>query len=187
MTQQPVVSIVTPSYNQAEFLEETMLSVLNQGYPNIEYIVIDGGSSDGSVDIIRRYTDRLAYWVSEPDRGQAHALQKGFTHASGEIIAFLNSDDAYLPGAVDTAVGALLADPELAMVHGDSICVDGDGRQIGWQQVELEREAPTVAVDFVNSLDVLLGYSEFLVYLLEQQILAHSLDLADPLIIGWYL
>jgi GT2 family glycosyltransferase len=137
MTQRPVVSIVTPSYNQAEYLEETMLSVLNQNYPNIEYIVIDGGSGDGSPDIIHRYADRLAYWVSEPDRGQAHALQKGFSRASGEIMAFLNSDDVYLPGAVDTAVGALQVDPGLAMIHGDSIFVDGDGQEIG-RKVGLE-------------------------------------------------
>jgi glycosyltransferase involved in cell wall biosynthesis len=131
MSELPKVSIVTPSYNQAEFLEETMLSVLSQDYPNIEYLVIDGGSNDGSVEIIRRYTDRLAYWVSEPDRGQAHALQKGFAGASGEIIAFLNSDDVYLPGAVDTAVEALQADPGLAVVHGDSIYVDAAGEEIG--------------------------------------------------------
>lgn len=131
MTQPPLVSIVTPSYNQAEFLEETMLSVLSQDYANIEYLVIDGGSSDGSADIIRKCADRLAYWVSEPDRGQAHALQKGFARTSGEIIAFLNSDDAYRPGAVGTAVEALQADPGLALVHGDSIYVDAAGREIG--------------------------------------------------------
>jgi glycosyltransferase involved in cell wall biosynthesis len=131
MTQLPLVSIVTPSYNQARFLEETMLSVLSQDYPNIEYLVIDGGSSDGSAEIIRRYADRLAFWVSEPDRGQAHALQKGFARALGEIIAFLNSDDVYLPGAVATAVEILQDDPELMMVHGDSIYVDAAGQEIG--------------------------------------------------------
>lgn len=131
MTQPPLVSIVTPSYNQAQFLEETMLSVLNQEYPKIEYIVIDGDSSDGSADIIRKYSDRLACWVSEPDKGQANAIQKGFARASGEILAFLNSDDAYLPGTVNTAVEALQADLELAMIHGDSIFVDAAGEQIG--------------------------------------------------------
>ncbi len=131
MTQPPLVSIVTPSYNQAQFLRETMHSVLSQDYPNIEYIVIDGGSSDGSPDIILEYTDRLAYWVSEPDQGQADALQRGFARASGEIIAFLNSDDVYLPGAVGTAVEALEADPGLALIHGDSIYVDASGQEIG--------------------------------------------------------
>src|SRR5437899_12310613 len=93
----PKISIVTPSYNQAEYLEETILSVLNQEYPNIEYIVIDGGSSDGSVEIIRKYEKHLFYWITESDRGQSDALVKGFNRATGEIFSWLCSDDLYKP------------------------------------------------------------------------------------------
>jgi glycosyltransferase involved in cell wall biosynthesis len=96
----PRISIVTPSYNQGQFIEETIRSVLLQGYPDLEYIIIDGGSTDQTVEIIKKYAPWLTYWVSEKDRGQPHAINKGFDKATGEIGAYLNSDDFYLPGAL---------------------------------------------------------------------------------------
>ncbi len=128
MESKPLVSIVTPSYNQAAFLEQTLRSVLDQDYPNLEYIVVDGGSTDGSPAIIERYADRLAWWVSERDRGQADGINKGFARANGEIIAWVNSDDLYLPGAISAAVAALQADPRAGMVFGDVRSIDSDGK-----------------------------------------------------------
>jgi glycosyltransferase involved in cell wall biosynthesis len=127
----PLVSIVTPSYNQARFLEETIQSVLMQDYPRIEYLIVDGGSTDGSVEIIRKYAHRLAWWVSEPDGGQTDAINKGFAHAHGEILAWLNSDDTYQPGAVSAAVQALLTHPQAGMVYSDCNYINEEGKVIG--------------------------------------------------------
>jgi glycosyltransferase involved in cell wall biosynthesis len=114
---QPLISIVTPSFNHAAFIEKTILSVLDQDYPQIEYIVMDGGSTDGTLDILEKYGDRLT-WVSEPDKGQSDAINKGFRMASGEILTWLNCDDVYLPGAVRTAVQFLAEHPNVAMAYG---------------------------------------------------------------------
>ncbi len=101
------LTVITPSFNQGNFIERTIRSVLDQGYPNLEYVIVDGGSTDDTVDIIRRYEDRLAWWVSEPDQGQSAAINKGLQGTSGEIVAYLNSDDYFLPGALETAVAHL--------------------------------------------------------------------------------
>lgn len=127
----PRVSIVTPSYNQAAFLVDTIHSVLDQDYPNLEYIIIDGGSTDGSVEIIRRFESRLAYWVSEKDAGQQDAINKGWRHATGEIVAFLNSDDVYEPGAIRAAAEYLAAHPETGMVYGHCYQLTEDGQRVG--------------------------------------------------------
>jgi len=124
----PTVSIVTPSYNQGPFIEETIRSVLLQEYPNLEYIIIDGGSTDGSVDIIRKYADRLDYWVSEKDRGPAHAVNKGFARAHGEIFSWLNSDDFLLPEAISRIVEMHRKYPTAVAWIGGCYRIDPDGR-----------------------------------------------------------
>jgi glycosyltransferase involved in cell wall biosynthesis len=128
---EPLVTIVTPSYNQAPFLETTIRSVLEQDYPNIEYIIIDGGSTDGSLDIIKKYANRLAFWSSEKDRGQTDAINKGFARATGEMMAWINSDDTYEPGAIREAVAEMQAHPEVGLVYGDTNFIDDQGRVIG--------------------------------------------------------
>lgn len=127
----PRVTIVTPSYNQAEFIEETIRSILLQGYPNLEYIIIDGGSSDSSIEIIRKYEPWLKHWVSEPDSGQSEALNKGFGHATGSILTWLNSDDRLRPGAIQAAVEFFLQYPDVGIVYGDYNIIEASGELLG--------------------------------------------------------
>lgn len=136
-----LVSIITPSFNQAAYLEQTILSVLEQDHPHIEYFVVDGASTDNSVGIIKRYSNRLAWWVSEKDSGQADAINKGFTRATGEIIAWLNSDDYYLAGAVSAAVKIFEEHPEVVLVYGNMLAVDEHGKTfntLSYKQLTLE-------------------------------------------------
>ncbi len=131
MNELPLVSIITPSFNQAPYLEKTMRSVLDQDYANLEYLVVDGGSTDGSLEIIKKYAKRLAWWVSEPDCGQTEAINKGFAHAKGHIYAWLNSDDTYQPGAVSAAVAFIQKHPEAVLVYGAAHYIDESGKVIG--------------------------------------------------------
>lgn len=127
----PDIAIVTPSYQQAAFLDRTIHSVLNQSYPHLQYVVQDGGSTDGSVDIIRRYAEKLHTWQSEPDAGQADAIVRGFSHTNAPIMAWLNSDDMFLPGTLQ-CVGAFFRDhPEVDVIYGHRLVVDAQGRQVG--------------------------------------------------------
>jgi glycosyltransferase involved in cell wall biosynthesis len=131
------ISIVTPSYNQAQFLEDAMRSVLEQTYRNVEYVVIDGASSDGSVDIIHRHAGQLTYWASEPDKGQYDAINKGFSRTTGDIMAWLNSDDRYMPWTLSVVADIFSTYPEIDWItsvhpvswnaHGQAVAVDFTG------------------------------------------------------------
>jgi glycosyltransferase involved in cell wall biosynthesis len=136
-----LVSIVTPSFNQSSYLEQTIRSVLEQDFADIEYLVIDGGSIDGSVDTIKKYASRLTYWMSEKDSGQADAINKGMARAKGEIVAWLNSDDYYLPGTVATAVKAFDENPDIALAYAYMLAVDELGQTFNtlrYHQLTLE-------------------------------------------------
>ena len=127
----PKISVVTPSYNQGQFIEQTIRSVLLQGYPNLEFIIIDGGSDDNTLEIIRKYENWLTYWVSEPDRGQSHAINKGIRRATGEILLWLNSDDLVLPDAFNTVVSKFVENPEVRLIIGQAHIVNSCGEIIG--------------------------------------------------------
>jgi glycosyltransferase involved in cell wall biosynthesis len=130
----PLVTIITPSFNQGAFIEQTIVSVLQQTYKPIEYIIIDGGSTDNTVEIIKKYADKLTYWVSEKDNGQADAINKGLEHASGKIVAYLNSDDVYEPDAVETIVAAFTTHPNKSIIYGKCTNIDEKGTVIGKSQ-----------------------------------------------------
>ncbi|WP_250632753.1 glycosyltransferase family 2 protein [Rhodoflexus caldus] len=128
--QYPKISIVTPSFNQGEYIEQTILSVLEQNYPNLEYIIIDGGSTDNSVEIIKKYEKYVSYWVSEPDGGMYHALQKGFARTSGEIMGWINSDDMYHKGAFSIAAEIFSQYPQIDWLSGIPTIFDEKGRTV---------------------------------------------------------
>lgn len=169
----PLVSIITPSYNQAKFIEETLQSVLSQDYPNVEYSVIDGGSTDGTQEILKRHGERLT-WISEKDQGQADAVNKGFRNAGGEIFGWLNSDDTYCPGAIQKVVEFFGKHPDISMVYGEAYNTDAQGNIIErhpTEEFDYQRLAetcfisqPTVFLrrhvfEEVGPLDISLHYS----------------------------
>lgn len=193
----PLISVITPSYNQGQFLEETILSVLNQDYPSIEYIIIDGGSNDSSVDIIRKYEERLAYWVSEPDRGQSHALNKGISHATGDILFWLNADDLCLPDTFSTVAEAFSQQPLARIVIGQAYVIDHEGRLCGelksrftsWADYATRKcNIRQVATFFDQKLfDELGGVDESLEYSMDTDLLLRFTRIHRPLIINEYL
>ena len=152
----PKISVVIPSFNQAGYLGQTLDSVLAQRYSNLELIVIDGGSKDDSVEILRRYAPHLSYWVSEPDQGQTHALIKGFAHASGEIFCWLNSDDLFEPGTLAEVVDFFTRNPQADAVFGDAIWIDAEG-----QLLRHQREIPFNRFLWLYTYNYIPGMSMF--------------------------
>lgn len=145
----PTISIVTPSYEQGRFLERTLYSVISQNYPALEYVVQDGGSKDESVEILSRYGPSLKSWASERDRGQADAINRGFAHTSGEIMAYLNSDDMLLPGALAYVASYFAAHPEVDVVYGNRLIVDEHDRQVGVWVLPPHDDEELAVIDFV--------------------------------------
>lgn len=129
----PKISIITPSFNQGQYIEETILSIIGQGYPNLEYIIIDGGSTDDTVGVIKKYEHRISKWVSEKDKGQSDAINKGLKMATGDIVAWLNSDDVYTPGTLHAVASAFNTNPKAGIVYGDVESFFADGRTELWE------------------------------------------------------
>ena len=150
------ITVVTPSYNQGRFLEQTLRSIHDQGYPNLEHIVIDGGSSDDSVAILERWSDRIDYWVSEPDAGQTHALVKGFERSTGDILCWLNSDDMFEPWTLDEVSRFFETHRHAEVVYGDATWIDIDGRT-----VRTKREHPFSRFVFLYDHDFIPQPSAF--------------------------
>lgn len=169
MDKLPLVTVVTPSYNQGQFLERTILSVLSQDYPNLEYIVMDGGSSDNSVEIIRKYQDRISYWISEKDRGQSDAINKGWKMAKGIYCSYLNSDDELAPNAISKIVKVFQENPDAGIVYGDYTFIDehnvvmefGKGRQADFKTLLINGQMPYIAQPssfYVTAMIKKVGY-----------------------------
>ncbi|GAT62866.1 glycosyltransferase family 2 protein [Paludibacter jiangxiensis] len=153
----PKISVITPSYNQGQFLEQTILSVLGQNYPNLEYIIIDGGSNDDSVEIIEKYSDHLSFWISEKDNGQAHAINKGFAKATGDILCWLNSDDMYMPNVL-SYVASRLDIAKKQILSGNCIHFNETAEGVVTQGYDVQRYA--TEIDLINN-DFIIQPSSF--------------------------
>lgn len=145
------ISIITPSYNQGQYLEETICSVINQHYPNLEYIIIDGGSTDQSVEIIKKYENQIYYWISEKDRGQSHAINKGFAQATGEIVCWLNSDDLLAPGTLDL-VAQTFEQTKCKWLTANCNIIDSQSNILGSYQYEIPKNTYEWLNHFVRGL-----------------------------------
>lgn len=198
ISQRPKISIVTPSYNQAQYLEETIRSVLLQGYPNFEYIIIDGGSTDGSVEIIKKYETWLSYWISEKDRGQGHAVNKGIQKAQGDILLWLNSDDVCLPHAFDVVANAFIENPSVHLVIGQANVIDEQGKLIdtlpskftAWEDIAVlpTNSIRQVSTFFRRNLFDELGYvNEELHIAMDTELLVRFTKSYPPLIVDQFL
>jgi len=194
----PKISVVTPSYNQGQFIEETIRSVLLQGYPNLEFIIIDGGSNDGSVDIIKKYDPWLAYWVSEQDRGQSHAVNKGIRHATGEILLWLNSDDICLPGAFNLVTQAFQSDTDRKLVIGQARIIDQDSKIIGdlcsnftsWEEIVTNpgNSVRQISTFFSKNLFDQFGLiNESLHIAMDTELLVRFIQHHDPIILNEFV
>jgi glycosyltransferase involved in cell wall biosynthesis len=196
MEQLPKISIVTPSFNQGQFLEQTIQSVINQKYPNLEFIIMDGGSTDNSVDIIKKYEKYLTYWVSKPDNGQTNAIATGFQRSTGDILAYINSDDFYLPGSLNRIALAFASNPSTQWITGKwGIFVDAKG------QLMRKRKYPAITINNMLYLencisqpttfwrkDLLssVGYlDETLTFCFDYDLFLRFLEYAKPLVIDY--
>jgi len=173
----PKISIITPSYNQGQFLEDTILSVLNQNYPNLEYIITDGGSTDGSVEIIKKYEKYITYWVSEPDRGQSHALNKGLVKATGDWIGWQNSDDVYLQECFNNFVNIIKKYPQYDVIFGNKVVIHEDSN-INTCKIQLYFPSDTSI--YVNTGMTMCNQSSFIrrIIFSEYGLLDEQLDFA---------
>ena len=139
MEKYPKITVVTPSYNQKEFIERTILSIINQNYPNLEYIVCDGGSTDGTIDILKKYDKQIDWWISEKDKGQTDAINKGMKKATGDIVCWINSDDILLPGALYNVANFFQKHPECDFANGYTIEIDKEDKILKFTHIIMSR------------------------------------------------